>query len=223
MGWAFWRLVAAVGGADRRPEDGIELDRRGRGPRWRSPNRRCRSAPTTTAGGAAAPAPGATVFVKVNSQNTTATAGPGYQAVPSTTLTYAAGETVKLVPLDVVSDELGELDETCLVKLTNPVGAVLGDGLATVTILDDEGPTTVTVSNAVVREGGAGTTATLRFRATALAGASGRSGHERQGCYGQRDGQRPQRLRSGANDGGHVRGGRDVEGRERTGQGRRHG
>ncbi len=65
-----------------------------------------------------------------------ATAGSDY-TLPPGTVTFAAGETVKLLPLVILNDAIIEALETVVVTLTNPVNAVLGSPAThTVTIRD---------------------------------------------------------------------------------------
>ena len=66
----------------------------------------------------------------------TATAGSDYTLAPGT-VTFAAGETVKLLPLTIINDAIAEPLETVIVTLANPVGAVLGSPAThTLTIRD---------------------------------------------------------------------------------------
>lgn len=59
----------------------------------------------------------------------------------SGTLQFAAGETVKSIPLTLVNDSLAESDETFSLTLANPTGARLGSlDLHTFTIIDDDKP-----------------------------------------------------------------------------------
>jgi len=55
----------------------------------------------------------------------TATQGSDY-TLPPGTLTFAAGETMKPLPLTILPDGQTELSETIIVTLTNPVGAEIG-------------------------------------------------------------------------------------------------
>jgi len=64
-------------------------------------------------------------------------AGGDYQAV-SGSLSFAPGETRKTITILVNGDRLGETDESFVVNLSNPQGAVVADGQGKATILDDE-------------------------------------------------------------------------------------
>jgi subtilisin family serine protease len=63
--------------------------------------------------------------------------GGDYQSA-SGTLVFAPGETRKTVTVWVNGDRLGESDESFVLKLSNPTGAVIADGEGKATILDDE-------------------------------------------------------------------------------------
>lgn len=85
----------------------------------------------------------------------TATAGADYTA-QSGTLTFAPGETTATVTVAVVGDAIAEPDETFQVTLSQPSGAVIGDGQGLGTILDDE-PPLLTINNVSMQEGRFGT------------------------------------------------------------------
>src|SRR6185436_1370059 len=74
---------------------------------------------------------------------TTATAGTDYTSVPDTTATSTAGQTSTTVNVPVVQDSLDENDETFHVDLTTPSGAIILDNQGTGTIVDDDGPPSV--------------------------------------------------------------------------------
>ena len=78
------------------------------------------------------------VTVAYSTSNGTATAGSDYQSA-SGTVTFAAGETSKTISVLVNGDRAGEANETFSVNLSLVDGnAVLADGQATGTIVDDE-------------------------------------------------------------------------------------
>ncbi len=90
--------------------------------------------------------------------NGTATAGSDYVAGGPTTVTFAAGETLKTVTVTLNGDTAVEADETFTVNLSAPVGATIGDGSGTVTITNDDiGPTTLSIGDTTVVEGNSGT------------------------------------------------------------------
>jgi aryl-phospho-beta-D-glucosidase BglC (GH1 family) len=97
------------------------------------------------------------VSVAYASANGTAVAGQDYQAV-SGTLTFAAGETSKVIRVPVTGDTVVEANEALTLTLSAPTGATLADGTATGTIVNDDvaPPPTVSVSGSTVAEGDAG-------------------------------------------------------------------
>ena len=82
-------------------------------------------------------APSSTVTVDYATSDGTATAGSDYTAT-SGTLTFAAGETAKTVPVPVLDDDHDEGSETLTLTLSNPSGAYLADGSATGTITNTD-------------------------------------------------------------------------------------
>ncbi len=78
------------------------------------------------------------VSVAYSTANGTATAGADYVA-SSGTVTFAAGETSKMVHVDIKGDALAEGNETFTVNLSSPAGATIADGTAMGTIIDDDG------------------------------------------------------------------------------------
>jgi hypothetical protein len=78
------------------------------------------------------------VTVAYSTANGTAKAGKDYVA-SSGTVTFAAGETSKMVHVDIKGDVLAESNETFKVKLSSPTGATIADGTAIGTIIDDDG------------------------------------------------------------------------------------
>ncbi|MCX2929127.1 cellulase family glycosylhydrolase [Mycobacterium sp. CVI_P3] len=76
-----------------------------------------------------------TVTVQYATSNGTATAGLDYVSVAGT-ITFAPGETQKIITVPVNGDSLAENDETFTLMLSNPSGATLSDAMGTGTILD---------------------------------------------------------------------------------------
>ena len=75
----------------------------------------------------------------------TATGGFDF-IITNGTLTFAAGETVKVIPNVIINDTTPESNETILLALSNPVGAALSPNTVfAYTILDDDA-TTVTIA-----------------------------------------------------------------------------
>ena len=76
------------------------------------------------------------VTVAYTTADGTATAGADYTAT-SGTLTFAPGETRKVVRVPVLDDTVADSGETFRLVLSDPAGATLGDTEATATILHD--------------------------------------------------------------------------------------
>jgi hypothetical protein len=89
------------------------------------------------------------VSVNYSTADGTATAGSDYSAT-SGTVTIAAGKTTATFNVTIFGDTTLEADETFTVNLSNPVNAVIGDGQAIGTILNDESaPSSVPVFNSL--------------------------------------------------------------------------
>ena len=87
---------------------------------------------------------------------TPATLGLDYQ--PATgTLSFAAGETMATLSVDVLGDDSDEPDESFAVNLSNPVNASLGDAQGVATISDDDPPPGLSLGDASTPEGDSGT------------------------------------------------------------------
>ena len=93
-----------------------------------------------------APAAASTVTVDWATADGTATAGADYTGA-SGTVTFAAGDTEKTVSVATTADEASdEAAETLIVTLSNASGATVGDGEATGTITEPDGPVAFTGS-----------------------------------------------------------------------------
>ncbi len=88
------------------------------------------------------------------------------------TVAFGDGETSATITLDVEGDIVAEGDEDFTVTLSNPsVGAVIGDGTATGTIVNDDGPPSlVTIDDVSVVEGDSGSV-NLVFTVTRTGGS----------------------------------------------------
>ena len=84
-------------------------------------------------------ASGQVVTVDYATADGTAAAPADYTATAGS-LSFPAGTTTRTVTVPVVGDLLDEANETFLVRLSNPAGALLGDAQATGTIVDDDPP-----------------------------------------------------------------------------------
>lgn len=97
----------------------------------------------------------------------TAVDGTDY-TLPNGTLTFNAGETVKLIPVTVVDDAVIEPDRTIIVGLSNPTGAVAGANVShTYTIVNDDTPVvSITATDAAAAEGASPDTGTFTVSRT---------------------------------------------------------
>ena len=53
-------------------------------------------------------------------------------------MTFQPGETSRTISVSIKGDRKREANETVSVQLSNAVGAIISDGVATVTILNDD-------------------------------------------------------------------------------------
>ena len=82
-----------------------------------------------------------------------AVADVDYTATSDNKLTFAPGETEMTITVDVTDDELDELAEDFMVRLSNPMSTgedpvMLGKGDATATIMDNDDPPSVAITEA---------------------------------------------------------------------------
>ncbi len=104
-----------------------------------------------------APAP---VTVRYATRDGSATVASGDYLAAMGTLTFAPGEPMKQVIVEVVGDTLIEPDEMFYVDLSEPAGAAIDDGQGEGTILnDDQEPPVLTIDDVTLDEGDEGTTA----------------------------------------------------------------
>jgi beta-glucanase (GH16 family) len=78
-----------------------------------------------------------TVTLDYATRNKTAKAGTDF-LVTSGSLSFAAGETEKTIPVTILPDIWKEIDETFELALSNPVNGILANSTATGTILNDD-------------------------------------------------------------------------------------
>ena len=95
------------------------------------------------------------VSVSYATADGTAAAGSDYTAANGTA-SFAPGATSAEVTVAVSGDATPELDDTFTVSLANPVNAVVADGTATATIVNDDGVPSIAVSGVSVNEGNDG-------------------------------------------------------------------
>jgi Calx-beta domain-containing protein len=102
----------------------------------------------------------------------TATA-PGDFTDTSSTVTFTPGDVEEAVEVPVNADTQYEVDETLIVDLSNPTDSFMGDGQGVGTITNDDPVPSVSISDASVAEGNAGTTTALfDLTLSAMSGAS---------------------------------------------------
>jgi hypothetical protein len=85
-----------------------------------------------------------------------ATAASDYQS-RSGTLVFAPGQTNRTVTVPIIGDTQDENNETFTLNLSGVVNATIEDAQAVGTIIDDDGQPALTVHDALVTEGNAGT------------------------------------------------------------------
>jgi subtilisin family serine protease/subtilisin-like proprotein convertase family protein len=112
------------------------------------------------------------ITVNYATANSGSTAGSDYVA-NSGSLIFAPGETQKTIAVAVNGDAQNELDETFVLNLSGVANAVLDDGQGVVTIRNDDPLPSVSIADAKVTEGNAGTR-TISLPVT-LSPASGRT------------------------------------------------
>ena len=96
------------------------------------------------------------VTVEISTEDGTAVDGEDYEALNAETITFAAGETSKTVPINITSDLVWENDENFIVILDNAQGAEVDQAQATVTITNDDKPSLSIASAVSITEGEAG-------------------------------------------------------------------
>ncbi len=114
------------------------------------------------------------VTVAYATSDVSARAGQDY-AARSGTLTFAAGETSKVVFVPVTGDATVEANETLRLTLSSPTGATIDDGVATGTIVNDDTapPPSLSVSDASSVEGSAATPGQTTFTVSLSSAATG--------------------------------------------------
>lgn len=98
------------------------------------------------------------VTVRYVTEDGTATGDADYERLGGT-VTFAPGETSQTIHAHIFGDTLGEPTEGYRIRLSDPVGASLADGVAVVTVIDDDRalpPPTLSIADASVVEGDAG-------------------------------------------------------------------
>jgi Calx-beta domain/FG-GAP-like repeat/Bacterial Ig domain len=111
------------------------------------------------------------------------TAKSGDFAARTGSVTFAAGETSKIVTITLRPDLIDEPDETFFVNLTPPAGVVAAKTQGVATIVDDDEPPSLSISDASVTEANSGwVTMIFTIRLSAV------SGHTVAVTYATQDG-----------------------------------
>jgi hypothetical protein len=90
----------------------------------------------------------------------TATAGEDFVPIAGT-VTFAPGETLANVTVEIVGDANDELDEVFDLVLADPVAAAIADGSGRATVTNDDEPPLVSIDSVTVQEGTTAVLATL--------------------------------------------------------------
>jgi photosystem II stability/assembly factor-like uncharacterized protein len=110
--------------------------------------------------------------VTVQYRTVSGTAGSADHRSVSGTVTFPAGTTTRSISLSVLGDSLDEPTEAFAVELSAPTGAALADASASVTIVDDDAPPQMSVSDVRTWEGNGGSASayfSVRLSAPAVA------------------------------------------------------
>ena len=104
---------------------------------------------------------GRPVSVQYATANGTATAGADYRAKAGTVSfvpnpTTGATATTQTIRVPIINDALDEPRETFKIRLLPPCNVAIGRASATVTILDNDPPPTISIRDVAVQEGNAG-------------------------------------------------------------------
>ncbi|MEA5551989.1 PKD domain-containing protein [Anabaena cylindrica UHCC 0172] len=97
------------------------------------------------------------ISVNYTTADGTATAGSDYTATNGI-ITFTAGETTKTIAVEVIADTIDEFDETFFLNLSNATNATIVNTQAIGTIVDNDAPPTIAISDKTITEGDSGTT-----------------------------------------------------------------
>lgn len=112
------------------------------------------------------------VSVTFNTADGTAVAGSDYTAQSGQTLTFANGVTSQTISIPILDDMVQESDEDFTISLSNPTGgAILGNSLSTVTIVDDDNPGELNIAATAQVDEDAGTVTVTVSRVGGSTGA----------------------------------------------------
>ena len=95
---------------------------------------------------------GVTLWYRVLVGSTATGNGADYTLTVPGSLSIPAGESSDTISVQINEDSIDEEDQTIILQLTNPSGAMLGaQGIHTITIADDDDPPSVSFSSAEVK------------------------------------------------------------------------
>jgi uncharacterized repeat protein (TIGR01451 family) len=100
---------------------------------------------------------GQTISVGYLTANISASSGFDYVGTNGT-ITFAPGATNATITVYTIDNNLNQPNRTFNVLLANPVNAIITNGTATGTIIDDDPPPTISIADVSVVEGDSGTT-----------------------------------------------------------------
>ncbi|AVH71327.1 Calx-beta domain-containing protein [Nostoc sp. 'Lobaria pulmonaria (5183) cyanobiont'] len=106
------------------------------------------------------------VTVNYNTSDGTAQVADSDYNSTQGTITFNPGETSKTLSIGVIGDNQTEANETFSVNLLGATNAAITDSLGVATIIDDDNPTTVSISDVSIAEGNTGTTTNANFIVT---------------------------------------------------------
>ncbi|MHC5743660.1 MAG: Calx-beta domain-containing protein [Nostoc sp.] len=106
------------------------------------------------------------ITVNYNTSDGTAQVADSDYNSDSGTIIFAPGETSKTLSIGVIGDNQSEANETFSVNLSSETNATIADALGIATIIDDDNPTTVSISDVSIAEGNTGTTTNANFIVT---------------------------------------------------------
>ncbi|MDZ8260823.1 Calx-beta domain-containing protein [Nostoc sp. ChiQUE01b] len=106
------------------------------------------------------------ITVNYNTSDGTANAADSDYNSALGTITFNPGETSKTLGIGVIGDNKTETDETFSVNLLGATNAAIADSLGVASIIDDDNPTTVSISDVSIAEGNTGTITNANFIVT---------------------------------------------------------
>ncbi|MEH1938900.1 MAG: Calx-beta domain-containing protein [Nostoc sp.] len=103
------------------------------------------------------------ITVNYNTSDDTAQAADSDYNSASGTITFAPGETSKVISIGVIGDNKFETNEAFNVNLLGATNATITDSLGVATISNDDNQPTISISDVSVTEGNTGTTTNANF------------------------------------------------------------